>query len=88
MLLFLQQLTNNTISANFNNNVQVAEIAKIPMSDGKSEKFELFEDLFQTSLEFHNQSTEDDKINNFHCLLRGDSQILNIQGYLLAFDEY
>ena len=27
----------------------------MPTFDGKSEKFELFEDLFQTSLKIHNQ---------------------------------
>ena len=41
--------------------------------DGKSEKFELFEDLFQTSLKIHNQLTEEDKIYYFHSLMRGDA---------------
>ena len=41
--------------------------------DGKSEKFELFEDLFQTSLKIHNQLTEEDKINYFPSLMRGDA---------------
>ena len=41
--------------------------------DGKSEKFELFEDLFQTSLKIHNQLTEEDKINYFHSLVRSDA---------------
>ena len=41
--------------------------------DGKLEKFELFEDLFQTSLKIHNQPTEEDKINYFHSLIRGDA---------------
>ena len=41
--------------------------------DGKSENFELFEDLFQTSLKIHNQLTEEDKINYFHSLMRGDA---------------
>ena len=41
--------------------------------DGKSDKFELFEDLFQTSLKIHNQLTEGDKINYFHSLRRGDA---------------
>ena len=41
--------------------------------DGKSETFELFEDLFQTSLKIHNQLTEEDKINYFHSLMRGDA---------------
>ena len=41
--------------------------------DGKSEKFELFEDLFQTSLKIHNQLTEENKINYYHSLMRGDA---------------
>ena len=56
ILLALQQLATNSNSANFNNNI--SRISKLPKSltttmptfDGKSEKFELFEDLFQTSL--------------------------------------
>ena len=45
----------------------------MPTFDGKSEKFELFEDLFQTSLKIHNQLTEEDKINYFHSLMHGDA---------------
>ena len=45
----------------------------MPPFDGKSEKFELFEDLFQMSLKIHNQLTEEDKINYFHSLMRGDA---------------
>ena len=45
----------------------------MPTFDGKSEKFELFEDLFQTSLKIYNQLTEEDKINYFHSLMRGDA---------------
>ena len=45
----------------------------MPTFDGKSVKFELFEDLFQTSLKIHNQLTEDDRINYFHSLMRGDA---------------
>ena len=45
----------------------------MPTFDGKSEKFELFEDLFQTSSKIHNQLTEEDKINYFHSLMRGDA---------------
>ena len=71
-LLALQQLASNSNSANFNNNIN--RISKLPKSfmttmptfDWKSEKFELFEDLFQTSLKDHNQLTEKDKINYFH----------------------
>ena len=78
-LLALQQLATNINSANFNNSIN--KIAKLPKSltttmptfDGKSEKFELFEDLFQTSLKIHNQMTEEDKLNYFHSLMRGDA---------------
>ena len=79
ILLALQQLARNGNSANFNNNI--TRISKLPKSltttmptfDGNSEKFELFEDLFQTSLKIHNQLTEEDKINYFHSLMRGDA---------------
>ena len=78
-LLALQQLADNNNSANFHNNIN--RISKPPKSltttmptfDGKSEKFELFEDLFQTSLKIHNELTESDGINYFHCLMRGDA---------------
>ena len=79
ILLALQQLATNSNSANFNNNI--SRTSKLPKSltttmptfDRKSEKFELFEDLFQTSLKIHNQLTQDDKINYFHSLMRGDA---------------
>ena len=79
ILLALQQLSTNSNSANFNNTI--SRISKLPKSltttmptfDGKSEKFELFEDLFQTSLKIHNQLTQEDKINYFHSLMRGDA---------------
>ena len=79
ILLALQQLANNNNSANFHNNIN--RISKLPKSltttmptfDGKSEKFQLFEDLFQTSLKIHKQLTEEDRINYFHSLLKGDA---------------
>ena len=79
ILLALQQLANNNNSANFHNNIN--KISKLPKSltttmpifDGKTENFKLFEDLFQTSLKIHNQLTEDDRINYFHSLMRGDA---------------
>ena len=78
-LLALQQLANNNNSAIFHNNIN--RYSKLPKSltttmptfDGKSEKFELFEDLVQTSLKIHNQLTEEDRINYFHSLMRGDA---------------
>ena len=45
----------------------------MPTIDGKTEKFELFEDLFQTSLKVHPQITEQEKIHYFHSLLQGDA---------------
>ena len=38
--------------------------------DGKSEKFELFEDLFHTMIQMQPEMTEQMKINHFHSLLR------------------
>ena len=79
ILLALQQLANNNNSANFRNNInRISTLpksltTKMPTFDGKSEKFELFEDRFQTSLKNHNQLTEDDRINYFHSLMRGDA---------------
>ena len=78
-LLALHHLENNNNSANFHNIVN--RISKLPKSltttmptfDGKSEKFELFEDLFQPSLKNQNQLTKDDRINYFNCLMRGDA---------------
>ena len=77
ILLALQQLATNSNSANFNS--KTSRISKMPKSltttmttiDGKSEKFELFENLFQISLKIHNQLTEEAKINYFHSLMRG-----------------
>ena len=37
--------------------------------DGKSEKFELFEDLFETMIKMQPDMTEAKKINHFHTLL-------------------
>ena len=79
ILLAFQQLANNNNFENFHNNID--RFCKLPNSltttmptfDGKSEKFELFEDLFQTNLKFHNQLTEDDRINYFHSLMRWDA---------------
>ena len=79
ILLALQQLATKSNLANFNNNI--SRISKLPKSltttmptfDGKSEKLEFFEDLFQTSLKIYNQLTQEDKINYFHSLMRGDA---------------
>ena len=47
--------------------------ASLPTFDGKSEKFELFEDLFWNNIKMYPQLTEIQKINYFHSLLRGDA---------------
>ena len=47
--------------------------ASLPTFDGKSEKFELFEDLFRNNLKMYPHLTELQKINYFHSLLRGDA---------------
>ena len=79
ILLALQQLATNSNSANFNNNIsRISKLSNsltttMPRFDRKSEKFELFEDLFQASLKIHNQLTQEDKINYFHSLMRGDA---------------
>ena len=79
ILLALQQLATNSISANVNKTInRISELPKsltttMPTFGGKSEKFELFEDLFQTSLKIHNQLTEGDKVNYFNSLIHGDA---------------
>ena len=79
ILMALQQLATNSNSANFNINIsRISKLPKsvtttMPMLDGKSEKFKLFEDVFQTSSKIHNQLTEEDKINHFHSLMLGDA---------------
>ena len=88
ILLALQQLANINNFANFHNNI--IKISKLPKSltttmptfDGKSEKFGLFEDLFQTSPKIHNQLTEEERIIYFDSLMRGDAlqTIKNING--------
>ena len=77
--LALQQLATISNSAivinNSNRNPKLPKSLSttMPTFDGKSEKFELFEDLFQTSLKIHNQLTEENKIYYFHSLMRGDA---------------
>ena len=61
----------------YNNKIRISMLPKsltttIPTFYGKSENFELFAVLFQTSLKIHNQLTEDDRINHSHSLMKGD----------------
>ena len=79
VLLALQQLATNSSSANFSNNInRISKFLKsftttMPTFDRKPKKFELFEDLFQTSLKIHRQLTEEDKKKYFHSLMCGDA---------------
>ena len=47
--------------------------ASLPVFDGKSETFELFEDLFRNNIKIHPHLTEIQTINYFHSLLRGNA---------------
>ena len=85
ILLALLQLANNKTSANFHKHInRICKLPKLlntmmPTFDGKSEKIKLSEDLFQTSLKIHNESTEDDRINYFLSLMKGGCAA-NFQG--------
>ena len=87
-LLALQQLANNNNSLNFNNNInRISKLSKLltttmPSFDGKSEKFELFEYLFQMSFKIHKQMTEEDRIKYFQSLTRAHAlqTLKNING--------
>ena len=49
----------------------IRPVQTTPMTfNGKSEKFELFEDLFHTMIKMQPAMTEQMKINHFHLLLR------------------
>ena len=62
------------VLVNLQNKPQTMTIRPVqttPMTfDGKSEKFELFEDLFHTMIKMQPAMTEQMKINHFHSLLR------------------
>ena len=47
--------------------------ASLPTFDGKSDKFELFEDLFRNIIKMYPHLTEPQKINYFHSLLKEDA---------------
>ena len=47
--------------------------ASLPVFDGKSEKFELFKDLFRNNIKMYSHLTEIQKINYFYSLLRGNA---------------
>ena len=52
-------------------NMTIRLVQTTPMTfDGKSEKFELFEDLFHTMIKMQPTMTEQMKINHFHSLLQ------------------
>ena len=47
--------------------------ASLPVFDGKSEKFQLFKDLFRNNIKMYSHITEIQKIFYFHSLLRGNT---------------
>ena len=47
--------------------------ASLPVFEGKSEKFDLFEDLLRNNIKMYPHLTEIQKINYFHSLLRGNA---------------
>ena len=47
--------------------------ASLPVFDGKSEKYELFEDLFRNNIKMYPHLIEIQKSNYFHSLLRGNA---------------
>ena len=47
--------------------------ASLPVFDGKSEKFDLFEDLFRNNIKMYPHLSEIQKITYFHSLLRGNA---------------
>ena len=47
--------------------------ASLQVFDGKSEKFEIFEDLFRKNIKSYPHLTEIQKINYFYSLLRGNA---------------
>ena len=47
--------------------------ASLPTFDGKTENFELLEELFRNNIKMYPHITELQKINYFHSLLRGDA---------------
>ena len=52
----------------------IRPVTTTPMTfDGRSEKFQLFEDLFHTRIKMQPVMTEQMKINNFHSLLRKEA---------------
>ena len=78
MIIFIFHIIhNNNNSANFHYNInRISKLLKsltttMPTFDGKYEKFELFEHLFQTGLKNHNHLTEEDRVNYFLSLMRG-----------------
>ena len=79
ILLALQQLASNSNSVNFNNNINtMTKLPKsvtttMPIFDGRSEKIELFENMFQTSINNHHQPMEENRIHYLHSLMRGDA---------------
>ena len=71
---FIDKLLQSLQTANTHNTglprLHNAMSTTMPTFDGETDKFEHFEDLFQTSLKVYPDITEEDKIQYFHSLLR------------------
>ena len=75
------------VLVNLQNKPQTMTIRRVtsnPMTfDGKTEKFELLEDLFHTMIKMQPAMTEQMKINHFHSLLRKKRSPANFPKYKL-----
>ena len=71
IILAPQQLASNNNNFNFKNNINRESKppkslgTTMPTFDGKSEMFELFENLFLTRFKTHNRRTNDEKMKTF-----------------------
>ena len=74
----LNRLADVLVNLQIIHNMTIRPVQTTPMTfDGKSQKFELFEDLFHTMIKMQPAMTEQIKINHFHSLLQ--------KGALLTF---
>ena len=71
LLNFLNRMANVLANLHKNQSMTIRPVITTPMTfDGKTEKFELFEDLSHTMIQMQPAMTEQMKINHFHSLLR------------------
>ena len=81
---FSDKFMNKMLESLYNSSRKIPTLPQLPKAlsstmptfDGKSEKFEHFEDLFQTSLTVDTVISEQEKIHYFQSLLRSLSQTI------------